>query len=70
MVDPQKILHRGLEIHSSRYVTLAEIGQTLTLIRRGLIKPIVTQTVSLRDIPELHQAIRAGHTLGRVAMLN
>jgi propanol-preferring alcohol dehydrogenase len=70
MVDPQKILHRGLEIHSSRYVTLAEIGQTLTLIRRGLIKPIVTQTVSLCDVHELHQAIRAGHTLGRVAMLN
>ncbi|MEY2661361.1 MAG: hypothetical protein RLZZ123_2533 [Pseudomonadota bacterium] len=70
MVDPQKILHRGLEIHSSRYVTLAEIGQTLNLIRDGQIKPIVTQTVSMREVPELHLSIRHGHTLGRVAMLN
>jgi D-arabinose 1-dehydrogenase-like Zn-dependent alcohol dehydrogenase len=51
-------------------VTLSEIGQTLNLIRDGQIKPIVTQTVSMREVPELHLSIRQGHTLGRVAMLN
>ncbi len=68
-VDPQKILHRGLEIHSSRYVTLAEIAKTLELIRDGRVRPIVTQTVPLSEVPALHQAIRQGQTLGRVVMV-
>ena len=69
LVDPQRLLHRGLEIHAARYVTLAEIGRTLELIRDKKIKPIVTQTVSLAEIPALHQAIRNGQTLGRVGMI-
>jgi D-arabinose 1-dehydrogenase-like Zn-dependent alcohol dehydrogenase len=48
---------------------LAEIGRTLELIRDKKIKPIVTQTVSLAQIPALHQAIRNGQTLGRVGMI-
>ena len=69
LVDPQKILHRGLEIHASRYVTLAEIARTLELIQSGHLKAIVTQTVGLAQVPELHEAIRGGDTLGRVAMV-
>ena len=70
LVDPQRFLHRGLEIHAARYVTLAEISRTLELIRDKKIKPIVTQTVSLPEVPALHQAIRNGKTLGRVGMVN
>jgi len=69
LVDPQRFLHRGLEIHAARYVTLAEISRTLELIRDKKIKPIITQTVSLSQIPDLHQAIREGKTLGRVGMV-
>ena len=69
MVDPQKLLHRGLEIHASRYVTLSEIAKTLDLIRTGKIKPVVTRTVGLTGVSELHDAIRQTQTLGRVAMV-
>ena len=69
LVDPQRFLHRGLEIHAARYVTLAEISRTLELIRDKKIRPVITQTVSLSQVPELHQAIREGSTLGRVGMV-
>ncbi len=68
-VDPIRFLHRGLEIHASRYVTLAEIERTLELVRDGKVRPIVSQVVALAEVPALHEAIRAGRTLGRVAMV-
>ncbi|MBC7778849.1 MAG: alcohol dehydrogenase catalytic domain-containing protein, partial [Proteobacteria bacterium] len=68
LVDPIRFLHRGLEVHASRYVTLAEIERTLALVRDGRIRAIVTQVVGLAQVPALHEAIRRGETLGRVAM--
>jgi propanol-preferring alcohol dehydrogenase len=68
LVHPGEFLARGLEIHASRYVTLSEIERTLELVRDGRIKSIVTEVVPLKGIPELHQKIRHGKTLGRVAM--
>jgi propanol-preferring alcohol dehydrogenase len=69
LVDPIRFLHRGLEIHASRYVTLAEIERTLELVRDGRVRSIVTQTVALEAVPALHEAIRRGETLGRVGMV-
>ena len=69
LVDPIRFLHRGLEIHASRYVTLAEIERTLELVRDGKVRSIVTQTVGLDAVPALHEAIRRGETLGRVGMV-
>ena len=69
LVDPIRFLHRGLEIHASRYVTLAEIERTLELVRDGKVRSIVTKTVGLDAVPALHEAIRRGETLGRVGMV-
>jgi len=68
LLDPIRFLHRGLEIHASRYVTLAEIERTLELVRDGKVKSIVTRVVALAEVPALHEAIRRGETEGRVAM--
>lgn len=68
LVDPIQFLHRGLEIHASRYVTLAEIAKTLELVRDKKIRPIVQRIGQLQEIPELHESIRLGKTLGRVAI--
>jgi len=68
LIDPIRFLHRGLEVHASRYVTLAEIERTLALVRDGKVRSIVSKVVSLAEVPALHETIRAGQTLGRVAM--
>jgi alcohol dehydrogenase, propanol-preferring len=67
-VNPVEFLHRGLELHSSRYVTLSEIEQTLELVRQGRIKPVVTRLFELAEVQQAHDLIKNNQTMGRVAM--
>jgi len=68
-VNPLEFLHRGLELHSSRYVNVAEIAHTLELVRLKRIKPVVTQTFALERVEEAHDLIRRNATAGRLAMV-
>ena len=68
-VNPLEFLHRGLELHSSRYVNVAEIAQTLELVRLKRINPVVTQTFALERVEEAHELIRRNATAGRLAMV-
>ena len=67
-VNPIDFLHRGLELHSSRYVNAAEIAQTLELVRLQRIKPVITQTFTLERVEEAHDLIRRNATAGRLAL--
>jgi propanol-preferring alcohol dehydrogenase len=67
-VNPIEFLHRGLELHSSRYVNAAEIAQTLELVRLKRIKPVVTQIFSLDEVEQAHELIRRNRTTGRLAL--
>jgi alcohol dehydrogenase, propanol-preferring len=68
-VNPLEFLHRGLELHSSRYVNVAEIAHTLELVRLKRIKPVVTQTFALERVEEAHELIRRNATVGRIAIV-
>jgi D-arabinose 1-dehydrogenase-like Zn-dependent alcohol dehydrogenase len=68
-VNPLDFLHRGLELHSSRYVNVAEIAQTLELVRLKRITPVITQTFPLNRVEEAHDLIRRNATTGRLAMV-
>ena len=68
IVNPIDFLHRGLELHASRYVNAAEIAQTLELVRLKRIKPVVTQTFTLERVEEAHDLIRRNATAGRLAL--
>jgi D-arabinose 1-dehydrogenase-like Zn-dependent alcohol dehydrogenase len=64
------MLNRGeLEIHGSRYVNLAEIGQTLQMIAKGRVQPVISRTYPLEQVNEAHEALRRGETLGRLALV-
>jgi alcohol dehydrogenase, propanol-preferring len=67
-VNPIDFLHRGLELHASRYVNAAEIAQTLELVRLKRIKPVVTQIFPLERVEEAHDLIRRNATAGRLAL--
>ncbi len=69
MLDPISFLHRGLEIHSSRYVNAAEIALTLELVRQQRIKPVVTQTFPLEQVEAAHELIRKNAASGRLAIV-
>ena len=68
-VDPTRMLHSMLEIHGSRYVTLAEIQQTLELLRQGRIRAIVSRTFPLEEAETAHELLRKNALVGRAALL-
>lgn len=68
-VDPGMMLHRGLEIHGSRYVSMAELQQTLAVVRQGRVRPIVTRTFPLEGAGEALRLVEEGQVVGRAALL-
>jgi propanol-preferring alcohol dehydrogenase len=68
-VDPLVVLQKGLEIHGSRYVSMAELIEAVNLVKQGKIKPIVTQTFPLEEAEKAHQLIQANRITGRAALI-
>ncbi|MFQ5968090.1 MAG: alcohol dehydrogenase catalytic domain-containing protein [Acidimicrobiia bacterium] len=68
-VDPQWVLNRMLEIHGSRYVSLAELAQTLELLRQKRIRAIVTRKFPLEAAEEAHRLLRENALVGRAALI-
>jgi len=68
-VDPGLVLNRMLEIHGSRYVNLAEIGQTLELLRQRRLRAVVSRTFPLEGAEEAHALLRKNALVGRAALV-
>ena len=68
-VNPIAILRKGIEIHGSRYITMAELIQTLEIVRQGKIKPVVTRTFSLEEAEIAHQLLEQNKITGRAALI-
>ncbi len=69
MVDPGSILNNGQEIHGSRYCSMAELRQSVELVRQGKIKPIVTQVFPLEEVETAFQMVRENKLVGRAAVV-
>jgi D-arabinose 1-dehydrogenase-like Zn-dependent alcohol dehydrogenase len=68
-VDPGLMLRKMLEIHGSRYVTLAELAQTLELLRQKRLEAIVSRTFRLEELETAHQLLRENKIPGRAAAI-
>ena len=68
-LDPVVVLQKGLEIHGSRYVSMAELIDAVKLVQQGKIKPIVTRTFPLEEAETAHQMILANKITGRAALI-
>ena len=68
-VDPLVVLSKRLEIHGSRYVSLAELIETIKVVKQGKIKPIITQTFPLEDAEKVHQLVQENKIIGRAALV-
>ena len=67
-VDPLTVLGKMQEIHGSRYVNMAELRETLEIVRQGKIKPVVTEVISLEEVEAFHQRLLRREVMGRVAI--
>ncbi|MFL5379671.1 MAG: alcohol dehydrogenase catalytic domain-containing protein [Myxococcales bacterium] len=68
-VDPGLMLRKMLEIHGSRYVSLAELATTLDLLRTKRLKAVVTRTFPLEEAETAHQLLRDNAVVGRAALV-
>ncbi len=68
VVDPTLVLGKMLEIHGSRYANMAEIRDTLEVVRQGKIKPVITDVISLEEIESVHQKLLNREISGRVVV--
>jgi propanol-preferring alcohol dehydrogenase len=68
-VDPLTVLSKGLEIHGSRYVSMAELIDAIKVIQQGKIKPIVSKTFPLEEAETAHQMILENKITGRAALV-
>jgi D-arabinose 1-dehydrogenase-like Zn-dependent alcohol dehydrogenase len=67
-VNPLTVLSKGLEIHGSRYVSMAELIEAVNLVKEGKIKPVVTQTFPLEEAERVHQLLQENRITGRAVL--
>jgi len=68
-VDPQRMVSGELSILGSRYVTRQDIVDSLELVRRGHVRPIVSRTFALEDAEHAHALLQQGAAIGRLALV-
>ncbi|MFQ5915188.1 MAG: alcohol dehydrogenase catalytic domain-containing protein [Nitrospinota bacterium] len=66
VVDPTAVMGKMIEIHGSRYVNMAELAETLEIVRQGKSKPVITKVISLEEIESVHQKLLNREISGRV----
>ena len=62
------VMAKELEILGSRYVTRQEVMETLAIVARGDVWPVVTEVVPLEEAEALHDRIERGEIFGRAAI--
>lgn len=62
------MLNKELELIGSRYATRQEVIESLDLVARGDIRPLVTETRPLAEAEGLHERVEAGLITGRAAV--
>lgn len=67
--QPAAMLRKELEILGSRYATRQEVLDSLDLVARGELWPIVTEKVPLGEAESIHQRLDKGLVTGRAALL-
>lgn len=68
-VDARQMLRKELDLLGSRYVTRSEIIETLELVARGEVWPMVTDIRPMAEAEALHERIEKGAVIGRAALL-
>jgi len=68
-VNGHDLLSRELEVLGSRYATKQEVIDSLNLVARGEVWPLVTDIRPLEEAEALHQRVEHGQITGRAALM-
>lgn len=67
--DGPAIMRKEIEVMGSRYATKQEVIESLELVARGDLWPMVTEKVPFTEAEKLHQRLETGSITGRAALL-
>ncbi len=67
-VMPHELVRNEFEIVGSRANTKQELQETMDLVARGRIQPIIDQVVPLEEVERAFDALREGRSLGRTVV--
>jgi propanol-preferring alcohol dehydrogenase len=67
--DPADFLRKEGELMGSRYATRQEVLDSLELVARGELWPLVTEKAPLADAEAIHQRLDKGLVTGRAALM-
>jgi len=65
---PSKLLNNESIIMGSRYATKQEVIDSLDIVARGEVWPLVTEVKPMEEAEELHKRVETGEVTGRVAL--
>ena len=66
--DPRSMLEKELELIGSRYATKQEVTESMELVARGDVWPLVTDIRTMEEAESLHQDLEEGNVIGRAAL--
>jgi len=67
-VSAREMLLKEQSLLGSRYVTRAEIVETLDLVARRDVWPLVTEVRPLEEAEIVHEKVERGEVIGRAAL--
>ncbi len=67
-LNARELLAKEQEVLGSRYVTRREIVETLEIVARGEVWPLVTDICPMDQAEALHQRLERGEVIGRAAL--
>ncbi|MBT3820879.1 MAG: zinc-binding dehydrogenase [Nitrospinaceae bacterium] len=67
--NPREMLRNEKQIMGSRFATKQEVIDSLDLVARGDIWPLVTETFSLEQVDQAHEHLEKGSIMGRAGIV-
>jgi D-arabinose 1-dehydrogenase-like Zn-dependent alcohol dehydrogenase len=62
-------MRKEIEVMGSRYATKQEVIESLELVARGDLWPLVTEKVQFTEAEVIHQRLESGSITGRAALM-
>ena len=67
--NPKQMLQNEKKIMGSKYCTKQDVIDSLELVARGEVWPIVTEKYSLDEVEKVHERLEKGLITGRAAIV-
>ena len=68
LANSKLMLEKELELLGSRYATKQEVIESLELVARGDVWPLVTDVRPMAEAEALHEDVEKGNIIGRAAL--